>query len=309
MKNVIETHQLSFHFKGKPKAVSDLNLNVPQGSIYGFLGPNGAGKSTTIRLLAGLLFPAKGSVSLFGIDLRNNKTKALCNAAFMIEEPTIYKHLTGKENIEILCKAGGYQKHRIDEVLKNVELYDDRNRKAGTYSMGMKQRLGIAGALLPDSQLFILDEPTNGLDPQGMYEIRQLIVDLNKRLGKTIFISSHLLGEIEKMCTHVGIIHHGKGLFEGTISELANMVHTSGRFNIETSNAQKAVEVLQSHYAVNITDDNMIELVPETREQQSEILRLLIQSDLSVLQAYETKNNLEEMFIQVTENKTNSDAI
>lgn len=308
MTNIIETNELTFHFRKKRNVVSDLNLRVPQGSVYGFLGPNGAGKSTTIRLMAGLLFPAKGTVSLFGLDLRRKKAHAMRNAAYMIEEPTIYKHLTGKQNLEILCKAGGYAKSRIDEVLKNVELFDDRNRKAGAYSMGMKQRLGIAGALIPDPELFILDEPTNGLDPQGMYEIRELIVDLNKRLGKTIFISSHLLGEIEKMCTHVGIIHQGKGLYEGSISDLGKFANALRRFRIETSNPQKAVELLKPYYEATLTSDNLVEITPESRYQQSEVVSRLIQSQLDVYQAYEIKNNLEEMFIQVTENKSKNDA-
>lgn len=308
MKNIIETHQLSFHFKGKQKAVSDLNLNVPQGSIYGFLGPNGAGKSTTIRLMAGLLFPAKGTINMFGHNLQGNKSKVLRHATFLIEEPTIYKHLSGKENLEVLCKAGGYAKNRIDEVLKNVHLFEDRYRKAAQYSMGMKQRLGIAGSLLADPELFILDEPTNGLDPQGMYEVRELIMDLNKRLGKTIFISSHLLGEIEKMCTHVGIIHHGKGIYEGPISELANVVHAAKLFRIETSEPQKAMEVLNHDYKPTLTEGNLIEVVPASHEQQSEIIRVLTHAKIDVFQAYEIKNNLEDLFIQVTDNKDNHDA-
>ncbi len=301
METVIETQDLTFNYKGKKKAVEKLKLMVPEGSIYGFLGPNGAGKSTTIRMLSGLLFPAKGNIKLFGQDLRRSRTAALRNSAFMIEEPTIYRHLSGKQNLELLCKAGGYKKSRIDDVLNWVNLYEDRNRKAGNYSMGMKQRLGIAGALLPDPELFVLDEPTNGLDPQGMYEIRELIVELNRRQGKTIFISSHLLGEIEKMCTHVGIIHHGKGIFEGTIDELATMTKTTRLFRIETIDAQKAITALNKKWTGKVVEKTLAEFQPNSKEDQQKIIQTLINLNIPVLQAYEVKNNLEELFMQVTE--------
>ncbi len=302
MQTVIETQNLTFNFKGKKKAVDDLQLHVPEGSIYGFLGPNGAGKSTTIRMLAGLLFPASGNITLFGRDFKKSKSHVLKRSAFMIEEPTYYRHLSGRQNLELICKAGGYDRKRIDEVLKAVKLFDDRNRKAGNYSMGMKQRLGIAGALLPDPELFVLDEPTNGLDPQGMYEIRELIGELNREYGKTIFISSHLLGEIEKMCTHVGIIHHGKGIFEGTIDQLAGMTKATKMFRIECAEPKKAINALEKKWKVTEKPNNLIEIQPQKREEQSEIIKMLINSGVPIMQAYEVKSNLEELFIQVTDN-------
>lgn len=302
MKPIINTQDLTFHFHGKQNAVSELNLNVHEGSVYGFLGPNGAGKSTTIRMLAGLLRPASGSIEMFGKSFQKAKSSILRKSAYMIEEPTLYKHLTGRQNIEIICKSGGYDHKRIDEVMKWVKLYDDRNRKAGNYSMGMKQRLGIAGALLPDPDLFVLDEPTNGLDPQGMYEIRELIVELNQKYGKTIFISSHLLGEIEKMCTHVGIIHHGKGIFEGSMNELAEMNKSVKLFRIETSQMEKAYEVLNAFNNLKKIDENTLEVQPKDKEDQHQIIRVLIEAGVVITQAYEVKNSLEELFIQVTEN-------
>jgi ABC-type multidrug transport system ATPase subunit len=302
MNPIIKTQELTFHFRGKQNAVNELNLNVPEGSVYGFLGPNGAGKSTTIRMLAGLLRPASGSIEMFNQSFKKAKSAILRKSAYMIEEPTLYKHLTGRQNIEIICKAGGYDHKRIDEVLKWVKLYDDRNRKSGNYSMGMKQRLGIAGALLPDPDLFILDEPTNGLDPQGMYEIRELIVDLNKQFGKTIFISSHLLGEIEKMCTHVGIIHHGKGIFEGSIKELADVNKSVKLFRIETAQIEKATEILSKSTNVKRVDEVTLEIQPAEKEEQYQVIKTLIDSEVKITQAYEVKNSLEELFIQVTEN-------
>lgn len=302
MQTVIETQNLTFNFLGKRKAVNDLQLNVPEGSIYGFLGPNGAGKSTTIRMLAGLLYPAKGKISLFGQDFRKSKSRVLRRSAFMIEEPTFYRHLSGRKNLEILGRAGNYKRNRIDEVLKTVNLFDDRNRKAGNYSMGMKQRLGIAGALLSDPELFVLDEPTNGLDPQGMYEIRELIIELNRKYGKTIFISSHLLGEIEKMCTHVGIIHHGCGKFEGTIDELASMSKSTNTFRIECNDSKAAKNLLQEKWKMSEKSGNLIDIYPEKRNDQIEIVNTLVKSGVQIMQAYEVKSNLEELFIHVTDN-------
>lgn len=301
MQTVIETHDLTFHFRRKQNAVDNLRLKVPEGSIYGFLGPNGAGKSTTIRMLAGLLHPSKGRINLFGNDFKKTKTKALRRSGYMIEEPAFYSHLTGKQNLEILCKAGGYRHNRIDKVLHTVKLFDDRHRKAGNYSTGMKQRLGIAGALLPDPELFVLDEPTNGLDPQGMYEIRELITELNRTYGKTIFISSHLLAEIEKMCTHVGIIHHGAGIFEGTIEELAQMSKKAKIFRIETHDSAKALQVIENKWKANIIDKKNIEIQPDSTKEQAEIINLLVNAGVNIQQAYEIKNNLEELFINATD--------
>ncbi|MDA3866442.1 MAG: ABC transporter ATP-binding protein [Salinivirgaceae bacterium] len=305
MQNIIETHDLTFHFRGKKNAVTGLNLNVPQGSIYGFLGPNGAGKTTTIRMLAGLLFPKRGIVKMFGNNISTHKRYARSHSSTMIEEPTAYKHLTGRENLEILCKAGMFDKTQIDQVLRTVNLFEDRHRKVSGYSMGMKQRLGIAGALLPNPELFILDEPTNGLDPQGMFEIRELIVDLNKKEGKTIFISSHLLGEIEKMCTHVGIIHQGKGIFEGSMDELALMAHATKLFRLETSEPQKAESILKDRYNTKLTHDKLVEIQPADSTDQYNAIKMLINQNIEVYQAFTIKNNLEELFIQVTDEGQN----
>ncbi|MFO7863539.1 MAG: ABC transporter ATP-binding protein [Salinivirgaceae bacterium] len=305
MQNIIETRDLTFHFRGKKNAVTGLNLDVPQGSIYGFLGPNGAGKTTTIRMLAGLLFPKKGTINMFGNNISTHKRYARAHSSTMIEEPTAYKHLTGRENLEILCKAGMFDKTQIDEVLRTVNLFEDRHRKVGGYSMGMKQRLGIAGALLPNPELFILDEPTNGLDPQGMYEIRELIVELNKKQGKTIFISSHLLGEIEKMCTHVGIIHQGKGIFEGSMDQLALMAHATKLFRLETSEPQKAESILKDPYNAKLTPDKLVEIQPADAADQYKAIKMLMDQNIEVYQAFTIKNNLEELFIQVTEEGQN----
>ena len=202
---IIQTRGLDFYFKDF-KALDQVNLNVPAGSIYGFLGPNGAGKTTTIRILLDLFHPKPGQVQVFGKDLGKNRVEILGKIGALIENPSIYKHLSGRQNLEVIRKMVGVPKSRIDEVLQIVRLVDNADKRAKNYSLGMCQRLGLAAALLTDPELLILDEPTNGLDPSGIIEMRELIIRLNKEHGKTIFLSSHILSEIEKLATDVAII-------------------------------------------------------------------------------------------------------
>jgi len=216
---VIDTTDLSFDF-GDQSVVKSLSLKVPQGSIYGFLGPNGAGKTTTIKLLLNLLQIQQGSIRIFNLDLPSNRLKILAEVGSLIEQPAIYLHLTGRENLLNRALLLQVATKRVDEMLELVHLREAANKKTGQYSLGMKQRLGIALALLSDPKLLILDEPTNGLDPNGIIEIRELLVSLVRDHQKTVFISSHLLAEIEKMATHVGILNHGSLLFQGSIQDL-----------------------------------------------------------------------------------------
>src|SRR6201747_1522644 len=206
---VIRTEGLTFNF-GKQTVVKSLSLQVPEGSIYGFLGPNGAGKTTTIKLLLNLLKTQQGSIHVFDKELQSNRIEILSQIGSLIEQPAIYLHLSGKENLMNRALLLGVTEKRVDEMLALVHLTDAANKKAGQYSLGMKQRLGIALALLSDPKLLILDEPTNGLDPNGIIEIRELLVKLTSVYKKTVFISSHLLAEIERMATHVGIINRGE---------------------------------------------------------------------------------------------------
>src|SRR5882757_9048317 len=209
---VIETSNLTFNF-GDQTVVKSLSLQVPEGSIYGFLGPNGAGKTTTIKLLLNLLKTQEGSISIFDLELQSNRIKILSQIGSLIEQPAIYLHLSGKENLMNRALLLQIPETRVDEMLTLVHLQDAAQKKAGQYSLGMKQRLGIALALLSDPKLLILDEPTNGLDPNGIIEIRELIIRLVQEHKKTVFISSHLLAEVERMATHVGIIDKGQMLF------------------------------------------------------------------------------------------------
>src|SRR6187549_640680 len=213
---VIRTTGLFYHYSRGVPTLDNINLRVERGSIYGFLGPNGSGKTTTLSLLLGLLNNQKGTIEIFGQHLHANRINILKKIGSLIETPSLYGHLTAKENLEVYREVYGASKARIAEVLNIVGLEDTGKKTTKKFSLGMKQRLAIALALLPDPELLILDEPANGLDPAGIIELRELIKTLNKTHGMTILISSHLLAEVEKIVTHIGIIFKGKMLFQGT---------------------------------------------------------------------------------------------
>ncbi|MES2064665.1 MAG: ATP-binding cassette domain-containing protein [Bacteroidota bacterium] len=294
---VIQTQGVSFSF-GNQQVVKSLSLQVPAGSIYGFLGPNGAGKTTTIKMLLNLLQSGEGSIHIFGQELQTNRISILSQIGSLIEQPAIYHHLTGKENLmnrALLLQVG---ETRVDEMLKLVQLTNAANKKAGQYSLGMKQRLGIALALLNDPKLLILDEPTNGLDPNGIIEIRELLVRL-VGTGKTVFISSHLLAEIEKMATHVGIINNGELLFQGTITDLQNI--SQPLINIETDNTVDAANLLKRHNFTVTDIDNDRLFVPFTSKQQvGEINTLLVQNNITVFSISKQHKDLEKLFLDIT---------
>src|ERR1017187_3360942 len=218
---IIETRHLSKTF-GSRTIVSDLNISIEEGSIYGFLGANGAGKTTTMKMLLGLLIPSSGEIAILRKNLFLFKTEILRHVGSMIETPCAYPNLTAKENMRFAATLLNIPKNRIEECLKIVNLNTDANKKVKEYSMGMKQRLGIAISLLNCPKLLILDEPTNGLDPIGIIEMREFIKQLPINLGVTVFISSHLLTEINLMATHVGIIHEGRLIFHDTLEKLKN---------------------------------------------------------------------------------------
>lgn len=216
----IETHALTHRFQRDETALQNIDLQVLSGSIYGFLGPNGAGKTTTLRLILGLLRQQEGTISVFGRPFGPNRVDILKRIGSLIESPSLYSHLTAVANLRIFQKIYDCPEQRIDEVLHLVDLAGTKNKKAGRFSLGMKQRLGIAIALLNDPSLLILDEPTNGLDPGGMIEMRELLKRINQEKGTTILVSSHLLSEMERLVTHIGIIHKGRLLFQGTLAQL-----------------------------------------------------------------------------------------
>ena len=220
MNYILETNHLSKQ-SGNTYRVNDLSMAVPENCVYGFLGPNGAGKSTTLKMILGLIHPNQGSIRIFGKVMNSaNRLSILRQTGSLIENPGGYGHLTGLENMQIIQKLKGVNEAEISSALKTVRLYEQRDKKLSNYSLGMKQRLGIAMAILGNPKLLILDEPTNGLDPAGIQEMRQLICSLPKERNMTVIISSHLLSEIEQMADQVGIIHHGRMLYQGTLADL-----------------------------------------------------------------------------------------
>ncbi len=225
--NIIETNNLTKSYTGFT-AVSKVNLHIKKGSIYGFLGPNGAGKSTTMKMLLGLIKPTSGSFSIDGMNYSNDRLKILKQIGSFIEAPAFYGNLTGEENLYILQKILGLPKSSVEEALELTGLTKYRNRLARKYSLGMKQRLGLAGALIGRPPILILDEPTNGLDPVGIHEIRTLIRSLPQKFDCTVLVSSHLLFEIEQIADVIGILNHGNVLFEGTLEELKTDARSKG---------------------------------------------------------------------------------
>lgn len=217
--NIIETHNLTKSYSGFT-AVSGINLHVPKGTVYGFLGPNGAGKSTTMKMFLGLTKPTDGSFVIDGKQFPANRVEILREVGSFIEAPAFYGNLTGEENLDIVRKILGLPKSNLSEALELVGLTQYRKRLAKKYSLGMKQRLGLASALIGKPPILILDEPTNGLDPVGIHEIRTLIRSLPQQFDCTVFVSSHLLSEIELMADNIGILNHGRLLFEGTLEQL-----------------------------------------------------------------------------------------
>ena len=218
--NVIETTGLCKAY-GAHFAVDHVELAVPEGSVYGFIGPNGAGKSTTMKLILGLAHPSAGQVQVLGQTMTpQNRLAILRQTGSLIESPSCYGHLTGQENLEVVADLKGVPRRDIGRVLDIVRLTKDRGRKVGQYSLGMKQRLGIAQALLGSPRVLVLDEPTNGLDPAGIQEMRELIADMPRRCGATVLISSHLLSELEQIIDQVGIINKGRLLFQGPLEQL-----------------------------------------------------------------------------------------
>ncbi|RYG32145.1 MAG: ATP-binding cassette domain-containing protein [Chitinophagaceae bacterium] len=277
----------------------DVNLEVPQGSIYGFLGPNGAGKTTTLRLLLGLLKTQEGKLELFGQQFASHRIDILKRLGSLIEQPSLYLHLSARENLEIYQLIYKTGKSRIEEVLTLVGLQDTGKKKARQFSLGMRQRLSIAIALLHRPELLILDEPTNGLDPNGIIETRELIKKLNKEHGTTVIVSSHILNEIEKMATHVGIIHKGRMLFQGPLQELQQMKTRQSMLEIETSDNAKAMALLSGKYTVQ-QKENLLILPYGDKQQTAGINQLLVREGLDVYALHPQQSDLEQLFIEIT---------
>ncbi|WP_379087571.1 ABC transporter ATP-binding protein [Pedobacter sp. UC225_65] len=294
----IETVGLTHHF-GTQTVVKDFSLQVPKGSIYGFLGPNGAGKTTTIKILLNLLQSPADQVFIFGKEINANRIASLKRMGSLVEQPAIYTHLTGKENLVNRCTLLGINKSKCTEMLSLVGLTEAANKKAGKYSLGMKQRLGIALALIGDPELLLLDEPTNGLDPNGIIEIRNLMIELTTKHGKTILVSSHLLAEIERTATHVGIINKGELLFQGTIGELHDL--SKPVVKIETNDQAAAANIVGTTGAEVVhQDENAISVTFKGKEDMGHLNTLLVQNGITVYSINKERKDLENLFLDIT---------
>ena len=298
MQTVIETKALCKQY-GPHTAVDHVELHVPQGCVYGFIGPNGAGKSTTMKMLLGLIHPTAGRVRLLGQELtEKSRLPLLRQTGSLIESPAGYLHLTAQENLEIVADLKGVHHKDIGRVLDIVHLTQDRNRRVGQYSLGMKQRLGIAMALLGSPKLLILDEPTNGLDPAGIQEMRALIRNMPAATGATVMISSHLLGEIEQMVEQVGIIDHGHILFEGPLTELQR--HSRGNVTLRLLDPAKAAPILRANGLTAHSDSCVVTLPPLQDALLADLVQKLAACGAGVVELTPRTKTLEEIFLSLT---------
>lgn len=301
MKPVITTNNLTKRF-GSKTIVDRLDLSVPDGSIYGFLGPNGAGKSTTIKLLLGLVKPTGGTMRLLDKEMNEkNRLAVLSQTGSLIEAPAYYRHLSGQENLKIICTLKNVPDSEIDRVLAIVRMEGQKHKKVRHYSLGMKQRLGLAAALIGNPRLLLLDEPTNGLDPAGIQEMRELICSLPTQYGITVLVSSHLLSEIDQMATHVGIIDKGQLIFQDTLSRLHE--HSRSRLLLSTDNDEQAIKVLKEQGIP--WEFNKGKLFLPFREDTMVInaVSSLVNSGIGILRLNEQQMSLEDIFLHLTGKK------
>lgn len=298
MQTVIETKALCKQY-GPHTAVDHVELHVLQGCVYGFIGPNGAGKSTTMKMLLGLIHPTAGRVRLLGQELtEKSRLPLLRQTGSLIESPAGYLHLTAQENLEIVADLKGVPHKDIGRVLDIVHLTQDRSRRVGQYSLGMKQRLGIAMALLGSPKLLILDEPTNGLDPAGIQEMRALIRNMPAATGATVLISSHLLGEMEQMVEQVGIIDHGHILFEGPLTELQR--HSRGNVTLRLLDPAKAAPILRANGLTAHSDSCVVTLPPLRDSLLADLVQKLAACGAGVVELTPHTKTLEEIFLSLT---------
>ena len=295
---VIATESLTKKYKEKV-VVDQLDLRVPGGSIYGFLGPNGAGKSTTLKMLLGLVKPTAGNITILGKEVTSkNRLSILSSTGSLIESPAYYGHLSGKENLQIICTLKNVPETEIPRVLQIVRMKDQQNKKVSQYSLGMKQRLGLAAALLGNPKILLLDEPTNGLDPAGIQEMRELISSLPRTFGITVLISSHLLSEIDQMATHVGIINQGELVFQDSLSVLHE--HSRSRLLLRTSDDQRAFSYLKHSGLPAEWKNGFLSLRTLEDNRIMQAVSLLVNSGIGVLRLEEQQMSLEDIFLHLT---------
>ena len=298
----LETTDLCYAYSAREQVLSNISLRLPEGAIYGFLGPNGAGKTTTLRLILGLLRKQHGTISVFGRSFEQHRIEILRKVGSLIESPSLYEHLTAEENLKLLQLIYRVTESRIDEVLGLVGLAGTGNKRVFQFSLGMKQRLSIGVALLHRPALLILDEPTNGLDPNGIVEMRILLKRLNQEDGVTVLVSSHLLSEVERLASHVGIVHRGRMMFQGTLEELRHRRQETAAVTLGTSDDRRALDLLAGEVPEACMRDGRIVLPGLTRERLARINRQLVEQGVDVHMLGSVENDLETIFMDMVSN-------
>jgi lantibiotic transport system ATP-binding protein len=296
---IISTESVCHEYVRGVHTLWDINMQVYRGDIYGFLGPNGSGKTTTLSLLLGLLKNQQGTIDILGKNLQHHRKDVLRKVGSLIESPSLYNHLTAKENLEVYRQIYGASRARLIDLLNVVGLGDTGTKLVRQFSLGMRQRLSIALALLPKPDLLILDEPTNGLDPAGIIELRTLIRKLREEEGITFLISSHILSEVEKIVNRVGIIANGRMRFEGTLDELHRLSKQQSWVQLDTSDNLRAWALLKEPFKAELAEDNLIAPFVDF-EQVAAINKTLVENDLKVYELHPTKQTLESIFINMT---------
>jgi ABC-2 type transport system ATP-binding protein len=287
---------------GKRLAVDNLDLSVDRAELFGFLGPNGAGKTTTIRMALGLIAPTSGSVEILGFEVRSHRSQVLPRVGALVESPALYGYLSGRDNLRAVGNVlGGVSEKRIDEVLEIVALKGRDKDRVKTYSLGMKQRLGLALALLNDPDVLILDEPANGLDPAGIVEMRDLLRDLGAK-GKTVFISSHVLSEVQQICTRVAIINHGKLI---RVAPVHDLLKATGEFEVKVDDPAEVVAALRLQpWAQQARVEDGVVVTPAPDGRGRNLIKFLVDSGQAPDSVRERQKDLEDIFLSLTEDKS-----
>lgn len=299
--NILEVRNVK-KVLGKREIIKNLNLTVKEGEIFGFLGPNGAGKTTTIRMLVGLILPSEGEIKICGHSVISDKEKALKDVGAVVENPELYKYLSGRENLMQIARIRGVSKEGVQELIDLVGLTERIDDKVKKYSLGMKQRLGLAAALIGDPKLIILDEPTNGLDPSGIMDFREIVKKAAKEKGMSVFISSHILSEVQALCDKVAFIN--KGVIQSVESIHDNTVNTEleSLTLVVSSDKNKAVEVLKTLKWVQSAkvEENEINLITKIGHMNS-MLKYLIENDVLIEEVYKNRQELEQRYMELVE--------
>ncbi|MFZ7132522.1 MAG: ABC transporter ATP-binding protein [Eubacteriales bacterium] len=299
--NVLKINEV-YKNLGKREIIKGISLSVDSGEIFGFLGPNGAGKTTTIKMMVGLIRPDKGSIQIAGSDILNHGDEARAQIGAVVENPEMYNYLSGMANLKLIAEVRMIPKRSIDEVVELVDLSDRINDKVGKYSLGMKQRLGLACALLSKPKLLVLDEPTNGLDPSGIIDFRDIVKKTVQETGTSVFISSHILSEVQQLCTKVAFINHGE--IKGIENVVNGSVDNNGTeiFIIRTSPLPQILELLRSIKAVkNVSLQEGMYSVVAKKSTSPEIIKTLVSENIDVYEVYQKHNSLEQRYMELVE--------